>query len=57
MVIAGEVKYQSEDVSSPITLSAGSYVESTGAFEHQIVNEGKGEETIYIRTDSDYQVR
>jgi quercetin dioxygenase-like cupin family protein len=57
VVIAGEVKYQSEDVSSPITLSAGSYVESTGAFEHQIVNEGKGEATIYIRTDSDYQVR
>ncbi|MDO6566100.1 DUF4437 domain-containing protein [Alteromonas sp. 1_MG-2023] len=56
VVIAGEVEYQSGEVSSPISLSAGSYVESTGTFEHQIINEGKGEATIYIRTNRSYKV-
>ena len=56
VVIAGDVDYQSVEVTSPISLSAGSYVESTGTFNHQLVNEGQQEATIYIRTDSAYRV-
>lgn len=38
VVIAGDVDYHSVDITSPISLSAGSYVESTGNFKHQLVN-------------------
>jgi len=56
VVIAGEVEYQSVEVTSPVSLSAGSYVESTGTFNHQLVNKSKQETTIYIRTNSAYRV-
>ena len=56
VVIAGEVDYQSVEVTSPVSLSAGSYVESTGNFNHQLVNESQQETIIYIRTNSAYQV-
>ncbi|MCQ8850088.1 DUF4437 domain-containing protein [Alteromonas stellipolaris] len=56
VVIAGDVDYHSVDITSPISLSAGSYVESTGNFKHQLVNEGQQEATIYIRTNSAYRV-
>ncbi|VEL97276.1 uncharacterized protein DUF4437 [Alteromonas sp. 76-1] len=56
VVIAGDVDYHSVDITLPISLSAGSYVESTGNFKHQLVNEGQQEATIYIRTNSAYRV-
>ncbi|MBQ4830143.1 DUF4437 domain-containing protein [Alteromonas sp. MMG017] len=56
VVIAGDVEYQSVEVTSPVSLSAGSYVESTGTFNHQLVNKSKQETTIYIRTNSAYRV-
>ncbi|WOI39306.1 DUF4437 domain-containing protein [Alteromonas sp. CI.11.F.A3] len=56
VVIAGDVEYQSVEVTSPVSLSAGSYVESTGTFNHQLVNKSKQETTIYIRTNSAYSV-
>lgn len=57
VVIAGTIKYQSKEVESAITLDAGSYVESTGKFTHAIKNEGDKEATIYIRTNSQYQIK
>jgi len=56
VVIAGEVDYQSVEVTSPVSLNAGSYVESTGIFNHQLVNKSQQETIIYIRTNSAYRV-
>jgi len=56
VVIAGNVDYQSVEVTSAVSLSAGSYVESGGTFNHQLVNKSKQEATIYIRTNSAYRV-
>jgi len=56
VVISGTVEYRSKDVNTVTTLNPGSYVESTGQFTHQLMNEGSTEATIYIRTDSAYQV-
>ncbi|MCW9054302.1 MAG: DUF4437 domain-containing protein [Motiliproteus sp.] len=55
VVISGEVNYDSKDYDTT-TLSAGSYVESTGNFNHQIENKNDKEAIIYIRTNSKYQV-
>ncbi|ANB27337.1 hypothetical protein A6F57_00720 [Alteromonas stellipolaris] len=56
VVIAGEVDYQSVGVTSPVSLNAGSYVESTGIINHQLVNKSQQETIIYIRTNSAYRV-
>jgi hypothetical protein len=56
VVVAGEVDYQSVEVTSPVSLNAGSYVESTGIFNHQLVNKSQQETIIYIRTNSAYRV-
>ncbi|CDT62799.1 conserved exported hypothetical protein [Vibrio coralliirubri] len=57
VVIAGSIEYNSKDQSSELTLTPGSYVESVGQFSHDIVNKGDSEATIYIRTNSKYQVK
>ena len=39
-----------------VSLSAGSYVESTGESQHLVSNTSNGEVLVYIRTDKPYQV-
>ncbi len=56
VIIAGTVYYNSEGLNSPQVLSAGSFVESTGSVIHQIKNKADTAATIYIRTNSRYQV-
>ncbi|MDO6446214.1 DUF4437 domain-containing protein [Colwellia sp. 1_MG-2023] len=56
VVINGSVEYNSKEQVKPQYLSAGSYLESKGEFTHGIENKGKIDTTIYIRTDSKYQV-
>lgn len=56
VVISGEVEYRSVDVQKAQPLAPGSYFESTDDFSHEITNISQGETTIYIRTNSLYQV-
>ncbi|WP_139302592.1 MULTISPECIES: DUF4437 domain-containing protein [Thalassotalea] len=56
VVISGEIKYRSNQKSDVKNLAAGSYIESTGDFSHNITNPTDQEVTIYIRTNAKYQV-
>ncbi|WP_286222779.1 DUF4437 domain-containing protein [Marinobacter apostichopi] len=56
VVIGGEVSYSARDLDGAKTLSAGSYIESTGAYTHRFANDSDDEATIYIRTNSAYQL-
>lgn len=56
VIISGDVEYNSEGVKQAQSLTPGSYVESTGKASHQLVNNSESEATIYIRTNSKYQV-
>ena len=56
VVIAGAVEYHSQEQETALNLSPGSYVESTGAFTHSIENKGDTPATVFIRTNSEYQV-
>jgi hypothetical protein len=57
VVIAGDIEYNSVDQKKSQHLSSGSYVESNGSFTHNITNKTNVEATIYIRTNSPYQVK
>ena len=57
VVIAGDIEYNSVDQKKSQHLSPGSYVESNGSFTHNITNKTNVEATIYIRTNSPYQVK
>ncbi|ABG39964.1 hypothetical protein Patl_1441 [Paraglaciecola sp. T6c] len=56
VVIAGTVEYHSQEQETALTLSPGSYVESTGDFTHSIKNKGDTPATLFIRTNSKYEV-
>ncbi|QHJ11027.1 hypothetical protein FX988_01249 [Paraglaciecola mesophila] len=56
VVIVGAVEYHSQEQETVLNLSPGSYVESTGAFTHSIENKGDTPATLFIRTNSHYQV-
>ncbi|EGQ7901763.1 DUF4437 domain-containing protein [Vibrio alginolyticus] len=56
VVISGSVEYTSDDMKKAQRLAPGSYVESVGDFSHEITNNTDSEATIYIRTNSQYQV-
>lgn len=56
VVIGGEVSYSARDLDDAKILSAGSYIESTGAYTHRFSNDSDDEATIYIRTNSAYQL-
>ncbi|MDN2482949.1 DUF4437 domain-containing protein [Vibrio agarivorans] len=55
VVISGEFEYRSAE-QDKLSLTAGSYVESQGDFTHIIENKSDSETTIYIRTNTKYQV-
>lgn len=57
VLIAGIIEYTSRDIHSARDLPAGSFIESTGSFEHKIVNAADTETTIYIRTNREYKVQ
>ena len=57
VVIAGSVDYKSKANKTVQHLSPGSYVESSGKMSHEITNSSDTESTIYIRTNSKYQVK
>ncbi|MCX2835082.1 DUF4437 domain-containing protein [Microbulbifer thermotolerans] len=57
VVIGGEISYGARGLDKPKLLEAGSYIESTGDYTHQFVNNSDGEVTIYIRTDGRYTVQ
>ncbi|MCQ1060372.1 DUF4437 domain-containing protein [Photobacterium sp. DNB23_23_1] len=57
VVISGSVDYNSKDQVQQKTLNPGSYIESMGGFSHAFTNKGDTEATIYIRTNSKYQVK
>jgi len=55
VVIAGEVKYHSEETPEPMLLVPSSFVSSTGQFKHQITaNNGV---TLYIRHNGDWKIK
>ncbi|TMP12129.1 hypothetical protein CWC11_00590 [Pseudoalteromonas sp. S3178] len=56
VVITGAVNYNSNEQNKAQNLSAGSYVESNGRFTHSLENNSDKPATIYIRTNSKYQV-
>lgn len=56
VVIGEEVSYSAHDLDGAKTLSAGSYIESTGSYRHRFANNSNDEATIYIRTNSSYQL-
>ncbi|MDU0356075.1 DUF4437 domain-containing protein [Paraglaciecola aquimarina] len=56
VVIAGTLEYHSKEQQKSQNLSPGSYLESTGKFTHSFANQGDTAATIYIRTNSKYQV-
>ncbi|MGQ7269972.1 DUF4437 domain-containing protein [Marinobacter sp. V034] len=51
------MNYNSRGSSDTKTLAAGSYLESTGQFTHGFRNDSDEETTIYIRSNSNYEVR
>ncbi|WOT03596.1 DUF4437 domain-containing protein [Shewanella youngdeokensis] len=57
VIISGSVEYTSKDQAQHKTLQPGSYVESTGNFSHQLSNNSGSEVTMYIRTNTKYQVK
>lgn len=57
VLISGEIGYNSEQQSAAKQLKAGSYVESSGDFTHNITNSGDQEVSLYIRTNNRYQVK
>ncbi|MEL0646519.1 DUF4437 domain-containing protein [Pseudoalteromonas agarivorans] len=56
VIIAGAVNYNLNEQNKAQNLSAGSYVESNGRFTHSLENNSDKPATIYIRTNSKYQV-
>jgi len=56
VIIAGAVNYNPSEQNKAQNLSAGSYVESNGRFAHSLENNSDKPATIYIRTNSKYQV-
>ncbi|MFW8591947.1 DUF4437 domain-containing protein [Glaciecola sp. 2405UD65-10] len=57
VVIAGALEYTSEEQPTKLNLSAGSYVESSGIFSHEVANTGSTDAIIYIRTNGKYHVK
>ena len=57
VVIAGDIGHASEGSKKLTRLAPGSYVESTGAFVHEIRNDSGSDATIYIRSDDRYRVQ
>ncbi len=57
VLITGSVEYNSNDQKESQFLNPGSYIESMGQFTHIIENKSKTESTIYIRTNSQYQIK
>lgn len=57
VVIAGAIEYNLTEQNKSQYLSPGSYIESNGNFKHNINNKTDAEATIYIRTNSPYQVK
>lgn len=57
VVISGEVSYNPRDLEAPKLLEAGSYVESTGGYTHQLENQSDDEVILYIRTNSQFYVQ
>ena len=56
VVISGDINYRANPKNALNNLAAGSYIESTGQFSHNITNPTDREVIIYIRTSSKYQV-
>ena len=56
VVISGEINYRANPKKAVKNLAAGSYIESSGKFSHNITNPTDREVTIYIRTNAKYQV-
>lgn len=56
VVIGGQVSYNAPDLDEPKLLEAGSYIESTGSYTHQLENHSDDEVTLYIRTNSAYSL-
>jgi quercetin dioxygenase-like cupin family protein len=57
VVIAGAIEYNLTEQNKSQYLSPGSYIESNGNFKHNMNNKTDAEATIYIRTNSPYQVK
>ncbi|WP_421863410.1 DUF4437 domain-containing protein [Marinobacter adhaerens] len=57
VVVGGEVSYNADDLDEPKFLKAGSYIESTGVYTHQLENQSDHEVTLYIRTNSRFSVQ
>lgn len=57
VIITGAIKYNVGDQKTLQHLSAGSYIESSGNFRHQVTNNSDIESTIYIRTNRPYQIK
>lgn len=56
VVISGEINYRANPKNAVKNLAAGSYIESTGQFSHNITNQTGREVIIYIRANAKYQV-
>lgn len=54
VLVSGKVNYSSSEQRT-IELTAGSYLESIGAFKHEIANVGNQDAIFYIRTNQKYR--